>query len=64
MKAWCISMICYCAACDWAYCCRRADCSLMDRIRAIAQPELGWSDDRWAQEVSDYTTLWNRCYSV
>jgi glycerol-3-phosphate dehydrogenase len=36
----------------------------IDRIRAIAQPELGWSDDRWAQEVSDYTSLWNRCYSV
>ena len=36
----------------------------MDRIRSIAQPELGWSDDRWAQEVSDYTSLWNRCYSV
>jgi glycerol-3-phosphate dehydrogenase len=36
----------------------------MDRIRSIAQPELGWSDDRWAQEVHDYTSLWNRCYSV
>jgi glycerol-3-phosphate dehydrogenase len=36
----------------------------MDRIRAIAQPELGWSDERWTQEVSDYTSLWNRCYSV
>ncbi len=36
----------------------------MDRIRSIAQPELGWSDDRWAQEVRDYTSLWNRCYSV
>jgi len=37
---------------------------LMDRIRSIAQPELGWSNARWAQEVSDYTSLWNRCYSV
>jgi len=36
----------------------------IDRIRSIAQPELGWDDDRWAQEVSDYTALWNRCYSV
>ncbi len=36
----------------------------MDRIRAIAQPELGWSDDRWTQEVNAYTLLWNRCYSV
>jgi glycerol-3-phosphate dehydrogenase len=38
--------------------------AFVDRIRAIAQPELGWSDERWAQEVSDYTALWNRCYSV
>jgi glycerol-3-phosphate dehydrogenase len=38
--------------------------SIMERIRTIAQLELGWSDDRWAQEVSDYTILWNRCYSV
>jgi glycerol-3-phosphate dehydrogenase len=38
--------------------------SVMERIRTIAQLELGWSDDRWAQEVSDYTILWNRCYSV
>jgi len=37
---------------------------IMDRIRSIAQPELGWSDERWAKEVSDYTSLWNRCYSV
>lgn len=35
----------------------------LDRIRAIAQPELGWSDDRWTREVEDYTQLWNRCYS-
>ncbi len=38
--------------------------SQVDRIRLIAQPELGWSDERWAQEVSDYTRLWNQCYSV
>jgi glycerol-3-phosphate dehydrogenase len=36
----------------------------LDRIRSVAQPELGWSDERWAQEVSDYASLWNRCYSV
>jgi glycerol-3-phosphate dehydrogenase len=34
----------------------------MARIRAIAQPELGWSDDRWLKEVDDYTRLWNRSY--
>jgi glycerol-3-phosphate dehydrogenase len=36
----------------------------LDRIRSIVQPELGWSDERWAQEVSDYTSLWNRCYNM
>jgi glycerol-3-phosphate dehydrogenase len=35
---------------------------LMDRIRAIAQPELGWNDKMWAKEVDDYTRLWNQCY--
>ena len=36
----------------------------IDRIRAIVQPELGWSDARWAQELSNYTQLWNRCYNM
>jgi glycerol-3-phosphate dehydrogenase len=36
----------------------------IDRIRAIVQPELGWSDERWTQEVNDYTQLWNRCYNI
>jgi glycerol-3-phosphate dehydrogenase len=34
----------------------------MGRIRAVAQPELGWSDDRWLKEVDDYTLLWNQSY--
>ncbi len=36
----------------------------IERIRSIAQPELGWSAERWEQEVSDYTSLWNRCYNT
>jgi glycerol-3-phosphate dehydrogenase len=36
---------------------------LLDRIRAIAQPELGWDDARWQQEAEDYARLWKRCYS-
>ncbi len=36
----------------------------INRIRAIAQPELGWSDARWTQELDDYTQLWNRCYNM
>jgi glycerol-3-phosphate dehydrogenase len=36
----------------------------LDRIRALTQQELGWSDERWAREVEDYAKLWNQCYSV
>ncbi len=36
----------------------------LNRIRSIVQPELDWSDERWANEVEGYTQLWNRCYSV
>jgi glycerol-3-phosphate dehydrogenase len=36
----------------------------LERIRAIAQPELGWDDERWAAEATDYQELWQRCYSL
>jgi glycerol-3-phosphate dehydrogenase len=36
----------------------------LDRIRSIVQPELGWDDAHWDQEASEYTSLWNRCYSL
>jgi len=32
----------------------------LDRVRTIAQPELGWDDERWAQEVERYRDLWRR----
>lgn len=34
----------------------------IDRIRSIVQTELGWSDQRWQQEVAAYTQLWKTCY--
>ncbi|MBN1148544.1 MAG: glycerol-3-phosphate dehydrogenase/oxidase [Anaerolineales bacterium] len=34
----------------------------MERVRSIAQPELGWSDERWQQEVGAYRSLWEQCY--
>jgi glycerol-3-phosphate dehydrogenase len=37
---------------------------LLPRIRAIVQPELGWDDARWEQEVSEYTELWKRAYRL
>lgn len=39
-----------------------ADC--MARIRAIAQPELGWNNARWECEEKAYTELWQRCYGM
>ena len=36
----------------------------VDRIRAICQPELGWDDGRWAQEVAAYQALWRCCYGL
>jgi glycerol-3-phosphate dehydrogenase len=38
------------------------DC--MPQIRSIAQPELGWEDERWETEVENYKRLWRRSYSL
>jgi glycerol-3-phosphate dehydrogenase len=35
----------------------------MHRIRAIVQPELGWSDARWEQEQQEYREIWRAYYS-
>jgi glycerol-3-phosphate dehydrogenase len=37
---------------------------IMPRIRAICQPELGWSDQRWEAEQAAYLALWNTHYSL
>lgn len=36
----------------------------LERIRAIVQPELGWDDERWAEEVAAYGELWERSYHL
>lgn len=36
--------------------------SMLERIRTIVQPELGWDDDRWTHETARYTDLWDGCY--
>ncbi|MEW6048864.1 MAG: glycerol-3-phosphate dehydrogenase C-terminal domain-containing protein, partial [Bacillota bacterium] len=38
--------------------------ALLERIRSIVQPELGWDDHRWAAEVHRYTQLWRAAYSL
>jgi len=38
--------------------------ALLDRIRTIAQPELGWDDLRWEAETAAYAETWQRGYSL
>ena len=38
--------------------------AILERVRAIAQPELGWEDARWQSEVAAYRRLWSQAYSV
>lgn len=36
----------------------------IERIRQLCQPELGWSDQRWDDEIARYRTLWQSHYSL
>ena len=36
----------------------------MARIRSIVQPELGWNDGRWEEEVAAYRKLWESSYHI
>jgi glycerol-3-phosphate dehydrogenase len=38
--------------------------SIMERIRDVAQSELGWDDTRWDTEVQRYADLWHQSYST
>lgn len=37
---------------------------LIDRIRAVSQPGLAWSDQQWLDEIERYRTLWQRHYGI
>lgn len=37
---------------------------LLEAIRPVVQPELGWDDLRWESEVSAYNRLWKQSYSL
>lgn len=37
--------------------------SVLERVRSIVQPELGWDDARWESEVATYVALWKRAYA-
>ncbi len=40
----------------------RGGMDVMDRIRKIAQPELGWDDAKWAREEAAYRRTWEERY--
>jgi glycerol-3-phosphate dehydrogenase len=35
---------------------------VIDQIRAVVQPELGWDDNCWQEEVAAYKRLWRSSY--
>ncbi|MYM24559.1 FAD-dependent oxidoreductase [Duganella sp. FT135W] len=37
---------------------------ILPRIRSICQLELGWSDERWDAEQTDYLALWTTHYNL
>jgi glycerol-3-phosphate dehydrogenase len=37
---------------------------LLEQIRAVVQPELGWDDPRWEHEAAAYGDTWHRAHSV
>jgi glycerol-3-phosphate dehydrogenase len=43
---------------------REGGASLLPRIRAVCQPELGWNDARWEREEADYLALWRSHYGL
>ncbi|MFH1349902.1 MAG: glycerol-3-phosphate dehydrogenase/oxidase [Pseudomonadota bacterium] len=38
--------------------------ALFPLLKTICREELGWDNERWAQEAGEYKTLWRRCYGV
>jgi glycerol-3-phosphate dehydrogenase len=43
---------------------RGGGADILPRVRAICQPELGWSDQRWEDEQRTYLALWASHYSL
>lgn len=38
--------------------------SVLDRIKNIVQEEIGWSDERWEEEIRNYRTLLDESFSL
>lgn len=37
---------------------------MLDRIRRVVQPELGWDDAHWDREAARYRQVWERAYGT
>lgn len=37
---------------------------LLPKIKAVAQPELGWDDHRWVEEETRYLQIWDQGYKL
>jgi glycerol-3-phosphate dehydrogenase len=42
----------------------RGGADVMDRVRQICQPELGWDNARWQSEEVAYQAIWQASYAV
>lgn len=42
----------------------RGGMDLVDKIRKVAQPELGWDDATWTREEARYREVWSRAYGT
>ncbi len=38
--------------------------ALLETIKPVIKQELGWSEDIWKKEITDYKKLWKDCYSI
>lgn len=36
----------------------------IDKIKNLCFKDLGWSNEKWSQEIERYKTIWKRCYSL
>jgi glycerol-3-phosphate dehydrogenase len=38
--------------------------SIIPKVKSICMDELGWSENRWKNELKNYQQLWKECYSL
>jgi hypothetical protein len=38
--------------------------SIIPKVKSICMDELGWSENRWKNELKNYQQLWKECYGL